>query len=334
VEEGYRIELSRTKKGTPRYFLVKEIKVGGKPVRARKYIGSASFPSVPEIEALRRRFAADLEFKAADSAAKASAKRYTSAYLSEEQMERLERLRYLHRFFAGHLTEAELKVHEEDFEVNYIQGTTAIEGNTLTVMQAYDLLINDIPPQGKSLREINEVQNFRKMMAYRDSYNKKITTNFIKNVHAIIMNNIDNESAGAFRRTDMIGIMGCDLRVAPSTEIENELNEKINNYYNNLEKGCHPFEQAVLFHYSFEMIHPFTDGNGRVGRELFNYLLMKNRPAYPRLLFLGKDRPGYIRALKLGNEEKYPEMISFFVDLIINQRLDAIEKNLRSLLKA
>lgn len=334
MEEGYRIELSRTKKGTPRYFLVKEIKVGGKPVRARKYIGSGVPPAEHEIKGLRRQFAADLEFKAAGSAGNASAKRYTSAYLSREQMERLERLRYLHRSFADLLTTSERERYKEDFEVNYIQGTTAIEGNTLTVMQAYDLLINDIPPQGKSLREINEVQNFRKMIAYRDRYNKKISINFIKNVHAIIMNNIDNESAGVFRRTDMIGIMGCDVRVAPSTEIENELNEIINNHYDNLKKGCHPFEQAVLFHYSFEMIHPFTDGNGRVGRELFNYLLMKNRPAYPRLLFLGKDRPGYIRALKLGNEEKYPEMISFFVDLIINQRLDTIEKNFKSLLTA
>ena len=61
-------------------------------------------------------------------------------------------------------------------------------------------------------------------------------------------------------------------------------------------------------------------------------MLTKSRPAYPRLLFLGKDRPGYIQAMQMGNEERYPEVISFFADLILNQRLETIEKNFESLL--
>jgi Fic family protein len=68
----------------------------------------------------------------------------------------------------------------EEFEVSYIQGTTAIEGNTLTLREACDLLYSGIPPQGKSLREMNEVQNFKKMTAYRQRHNKKIDVNFIK----------------------------------------------------------------------------------------------------------------------------------------------------------
>jgi len=75
------------------------------------------------------------------------------------------------------------------------------------------------------------------------------------------------------------------------------------------------------------------DGNGRVGRELFNYLLMKSRPPYPKLLFLGKDRAKYIQALKFGNENNYAMMISFFEDLIVNQRLGVFERNIEKLLK-
>jgi Fic family protein len=53
----------------------------------------------------------------------------------------------------------------------------------------------------------------------------------------------------------------------------------------------------------------FTDGNGRVGRELFNlYLLMRSKPPYMKLLFLGKDRPEYLQALRHGDEERYAEI--------------------------
>jgi len=150
----------------------------------------------------------------------------------------------------------------------------------------------------------------------------------------LIMNNIDHESAGTFRRTDLIGIRGCDQALTPSFEIEDELEKIIEYYYNNVGAGAHPFEEAVLFHYHFEMIHPFTDGNGRVGRELFNYLLMRSKPPYPKLLFLGKDRPEYLQALRHGNEERYAEMVAVFVELIIRQRQKVLEENFRRIMES
>jgi Fic family protein len=132
----------------------------------------------------------------------------------------------------------------------------------------------------------------------------------------------------------MIGISGCDFRLTPAFEIEDELKRIIDDYYEHLKSGGHPFEEAAMFHYQFEMTHPFTDGNGRVGRELFNYLLMRSRPPYPKLLFLGKDRLQYIKALRLGNEERYAEMVSHFADMIIGQRLDVLNENFRSMMAA
>jgi len=89
-----------------------------------------------------------------------------------------------------------------------------------------------------------------------------------------------------------------------------------------------------IFHYHFEMIHPFTDGNGRVGREPFNYLLMRSKPPYPKLLFLGKDRPEYLQALRHGNEERYAEMVAVFVELIIRQRQKVLEENFRRIMES
>ncbi len=173
------------------------------------------------------------------------------------------------------MTLSEVAVYEQAFEINYIQGTTNIEGNTISSHQAFDLRVNNITPAGKSLREINEVQNFKKVIKFRESSKAKVTLDFLKTLHSLIMNNIDNESSGVFRRIDSIMVAGCDLPVTPAILIKSELQKLITEYYNRLDKGVHPFEAAVLFHYGFEMVHPFTDGNGRVGREIFNYMLKK-----------------------------------------------------------
>jgi len=168
------------------------------------------------------------------------------------------------------------------------------------------------------LREINEIQNFINVKNYRDNHTGKVTLHFIKKLHALIMCNIDFDSAGQFRRIDDISIAGCDVMVTPSELIEEELTQLIEKYYSSLDAGGYPFEEAVLFHYNFEMIHPFTDGNGRVGRELFNYML--NEKNYPKLLFLGSEREAYLKMLHLGNEEKYQGMVVKFAQLIITQR--------------
>ena len=141
------------------------------------------------------------------------------------------------------------------------------------------------------------------------------------------MNNIGSNSAGVFRRIDGVCIAGCDLPVTPAVLIEEELEDLIDRYYEQLDNGVHPFEAAVMFHYDFEMIHPFTDGNGRVGREIFNYMLKKC--GYPRLLFFGAERPKYIQSLKSGNNVKYAEMITVFADLISEQRYNILAEKLR-----
>jgi Fic family protein len=268
----------------------------------------------------------ELEVRAAEKRAELSSGFYKSKYLTPDVITNIEKIRHYHRTFMEALTPSEVAVYEEAFEINYIHGTTSIEGNTFSSNQAFDLLVNNITPNGKSLREINEVQNFKKVIVFREKYKGKVTLEFIKTLHSLIVNNIDIQSAGVFRRIDA-GITGCELDVTPAILIKPELTNLIKTYYEQLDKNVHPFEAAVLFHYGFEMIHPFTDGNGRVGREIFNYML--KRCGYPRLLFLGRDRETYIQSLKLGNAGMYAEMINLFVDLIMKQQMNALIERLK-----
>lgn len=321
----YRVEVNYPASGRPKYYLVRDVKVGKSRSKVRKYLG-AEPPAPSDVERYRRQFGAHLELQAARRKAQYSAAEFRSEFLDAEAVFAAERVRMLYAAMLGLLTASEVDVYERDFEVSYIHGTTAIEGNTLTLSQAQDLLTNEITPKGKSLREINEVQNFKKVVRYRNSYRAKVTLEFIRNIHALVMDNIDLESAGQFRRRDDIGIEGCPIPVTAAKLIETELRGLVNRFYERVDRGYHPFEESVLFHYHFEMIHPFTDGNGRVGRELLNFMLARAR--YPRLLFLGKDRPTYIGALKLGNAKHYGPMVLDFLDLLLSQRLAVLERGI------
>ena len=328
---AYRVEVTYSKYGKPKYFLVKDILVKGKKRKVLKYIKTGDAPSNDELDRFKREHAYQLELKAARKKAELSADHYSSDLLGKDVIADLEELRFVYQRFEELLTVNETEVYERDFEINYVSGTTRYEGNTLTLEQTKDLLLAGILPKDRSSREIYEVDNFKKVIRYRNSYKKKVNLDFIRNLHALIMDNIDIESAGTFRRTDDVIIAGCSMDLAPAAVIEVELIQAINDYYSDLKAGKHPFESAILFHYRFETIHPFTDGNGRVGREVLNFMLMRER--FPKLLFLGKDRELYLSALKLGNQDRLGDMVSLLAELILSQRMGILVKNLEKVIE-
>jgi Fic family protein len=314
---------------SPKFYLVKDVRVGPRTARVKKYLG-AKAPSARDLKAYEKKFALGLELKAAYAAGKLGAAVYRTKYLTKEQVAALEEVRYLARLASDILMKSELEAYEQQFEVQYVQGTTAIEGNTLTFHETADLLLYGIVPGSRSLREINEVQNFKSVKAFRDKYRGKVNRAFIKKLHSLIMHNIDDESAGIFRRTDNIGILGADVQLCPSLLIEDELDRITADLYKRIKLGYHPFEEAIMYHYQLESIHPFADGNGRVGREIFNYMLV--RKGYPRLLFPGKGRSEYIDALRLGNEGRYADMASVFVDMAICGKADVLRENIKNIM--
>lgn len=328
---AFRVEVGHSITGRPRYLLVKDVLAKGKKRKVSKYIKSGEAPTAEELAIFKRLHSYELELKAIKKKAELSAPFYDPSLLSMEHLTRLEELRFIHQRFRDLLTINETEAYERSFEIHYINGTTSYEGNTLSLEQTRDLILAGLLPKDKSLREINEVQNFRKVIKYRNSYRKKVTLDFIKNLHAIVMENIDHESSGTFRRTDDIFIAGYDTALTPAIMIEQELNGIIQKYYSDLKDGRHPFEAAIIFHYDFETIHPFADGNGRVGREVLNYMFIREH--FPRLLFLGKDREAYISALHKGNMQDMTALVSDLADLVLDQRMSILTENLRKVIE-
>lgn len=329
VKKAYRVEENVPSNGNPRYFLVKDIRVAGKKRKVRKYLGTDS-PSPEDALLYGKMHAHEIELRAVRKKAEMSAELYLPENLDHSKIKALEEIRFLHGTVKRLMTSSELEAFEENLEISYVHGTTFIEGNTLTMREARDLLTRGVAPKGKSLREIYEVQNYRKVLLYRNSYKGKVTIDFVKKLHSIIMDNIDMESAGLFRRTDDIGIVGYGGLLCPASLIKEELDNAIQAFYSGLEEGSHPFELAVVFHHNFETIHPFADGNGRVGREILNHMLTSKK--YPRILVLPRDRERYLEALKSGDEEKITEMVEIFYDLLMEQHHDILLRNLKGLL--
>lgn len=327
----YRLERKVIDSGKTEYYLAKDFRVRNHKSKVVKYVGTDE-PDLKKIEELSIEHSSEIELKVIDKKAELSTQDYKDDLFPEtmrvDVITHVERVKYLVLGFKDIMTTREVDVYEEGLEIDYIHGTTSIEGNTFDARETRNLILEGALPKDKNLREINEVQNFKNVAKYRNKYEGKVTMEFIKKLHALIMNNIDNEGAGTFRQTDLVGIRGRDFMLTPALMIEEELQAAIDHYYERIEAGYHPFFEAVVFHHKFERIHPFTDGNGRVGREVLNYMLMSEK--FPRLLFV-KERAAYMEALAAGDNGDLGGMVLKIMGIVIEQRGKVARKNLENL---
>lgn len=162
--------------------------------------------------------------------------------------------------------------YEKAFEVEYTHNSTAIEGNTLTLMETKVVLEDGIAIGGKSLREIYEVVNHKKAYRYvKDCISKGLALdeNIVKDIHALLMENI---LIGGIYRREKVVISGA----SHTPPAGNEIYAQIKDFYVELSQKSEldGIELAAWTHAEFVRIHPFQDGNGRTARLLMNYQLM------------------------------------------------------------
>ncbi|MBK5189923.1 MAG: Fic family protein [Methanosarcinales archaeon] len=240
-------------------------------------------------------------------------KKLRCAYLDQDQALTLERLRYGYRIFKEVYPD-EFKRYEKAVFVHYAQGTTAIEGNTITTRQAEELFEHSITPEGKSLREVYELVNFEELEKFIASYKGDVSERLIKKMHTLIMRNL-SVSSSEYRRIQVY-IETAEYVPPPPFEIPNQMHELISWYRTNRRKR-HPLELAIMLHTKFVTIHPFTDGNGRLGRALLNFVLQQN--GYPKLFLDLGHREKYLDAVEEGNEGNYQPIIELLYEVYLEQ---------------
>ena len=163
---------------------------------------------------------------------------------------------------------------DKAFEVDYAHNSTAIEGNTLTLIETKVLLEDEISVGNKSLREIYEVINHNKAFAYVKkciSENKHLDENIVKDIHSILMENI---LVGGVYRNVEVRITGAKHKPPAPSEMYYQIKEFFSNI--NSKSDLNPIELAAWTHAEFVKIHPFIYGNGRTSRLIMNYQLLRN----------------------------------------------------------
>lgn len=189
--------------------------------------------------------------------------------------------------------EVTIASYEKAFEVEYTHNSTAIEGNTLTLIETKVVLEDGIAIGGKSLREIYEVVNHKKAYRYvKDCVRKgmELNENIVKDIHALLMENI--LAGGIYRREEVV-ISGAS-HIPPAG---NEMYGQIKSFYRELagKNRLNGIELAAWTHAEFVRIHPFLDGNGRTSRLLMNYQLLSK--GFLPISIAKEDRLDYYNAL-------------------------------------
>nr|WP_093339978.1 Fic family protein [Salibacterium halotolerans] len=181
---------------------------------------------------------------------------------------------------------------KEHFRVEWTYHSNAIEGNTLSLMETKLVLEEGLTVGGKKLREHFEVINHAEAIDFiEEQIDQGSTMNhsLIKNVHYLVLKNIDDHNAGRYRQIN-VRISGSQHHPPHFLQVQDEVEQLIKWYEENKDQ-LHPVELAALFHFKLVYIHPFSDGNGRTARLMMNLILMQN--GYPPAVVKAEDEKRY-----------------------------------------
>lgn len=185
----------------------------------------------------------------------------------------------------------EKELHE--LAIAFTYNTNAIEGSTITLEEARQILEDEIAPN-KLLRDIRETESHAAVFLHMLGTDEPLSSKLLLHWHKEIFSETKPDIAGKYR-TYAVRV---GLYVAPDwNKVETSIDQII--AYAK-ESELNPVEVAARTHYLFEKVHPFGDGNGRIGRLLMNFILWKN--GYPMLIIEYAKRKSYYKALQRTEE--------------------------------
>lgn len=213
------------------------------------------------------------------------------------------------------LSSAIVRNLHEDLILRWTYHSNAIEGNTLTLLET-KVVLEGITVGGKALKEHFEAINHRDAILYVEDIIKKnepFSEWQIRNIHQLILKNIDDENAGHYRQQNVL-ISGATTNPPDYTLLNDKMAQFID-WYNTDAHKLHPLERAAKVHADFVGIHPFIDGNGRTSRLLMNLELLKS--GYPPSVITVDNRLAYYEALDqwmaYGNTEPFMNLVATVV---------------------
>lgn len=185
-----------------------------------------------------------------------------------------------------------------------VYNSNAIENSTLTLEDTEQILIEGVVPKSINTREVFEAKNLAEITKYLlNNPNKILSVRLILDLHKILLSNIEDNIAGRFRCGKEWVRVGNHLGANPLF-VTGLMEDLLKSY--NAEKQTYFLDNIAYFHAEFETIHPFCDGNGRMGRVIINQQLMKL--GYPPII--------------IQNKSKFKDYYSLFTNYSSNMKFD------------
>jgi len=212
----------------------------------------------------------------------------------EALYEKLEKIKKQFQREWGRIPGSARDREKEEIAIAFTYNTNAIEGSTITLSESREIIQDKIAPN-KPLGDIKETEAHAKVFLNTLNKKEKMTKELFLKWHQEVFGETKSDISGKFRRY----LVRVGNYIAPNWQDIDKLMEQLIKFIKE-ESKMNPVEVAARAHYRFERIHPFGDGNGRVGRLLMNHILWHNN--YPMLIIEYKKRISYYKALQKGEE--------------------------------
>lgn len=223
------------------------------------------------------------------------------------------------RINAQHITKSSPELRKQN-RIKTIHASLKIEGNTLSEDQITAILEEKrvLGPQ----KDILEVNNAIQVYDLLESLEYKNEKDFLM-AHKTLTNELVKD-AGKYRKSGVGIVKGNKVaHLAPPAELVPKLMKDLFKYLKNNED--HNLIKSLVFHYELEFIHPFSDGNGRMGRLWNTLILMNSFPIFQHIPFesiIAKYQEGYYNALAISDKKGESTDFILFMLNVLNEALD------------
>ena len=176
-----------------------------------------------------------------------------------------------------------------------VYNSNAIENSTLSLEETERILLEQMLSRNVSVREVYEAKNLARVMEYKRirAKDSELKEELMLQIHQMLMGGIDDSIAGRFRSKGEYVRVGTHIAPAPE-HVERMLENVLIDYTSDL--NAYFLDRIALFHLKFESIHPFCDGNGRLGRVIINFQLLQL--GLPRIIIRNSEKKRYYQAFR------------------------------------
>lgn len=200
-----------------------------------------------------------------------------------------------------------------------VYNSNAIENSTLTLQETEKILLEMEVSRDVSVREVYEAKNLARVINYICNKSQEIEVNkeIILFLHQMLIGGINDSIAGRFRKQYEYVRVGTHIAPAPE-HVERMIESTIAEYASDI--TSYFADKIAKFHLDFETTHPFNDGNGRIGRVLINFQLL--RLGFPMIIIRDKEKQQYYKSFGDYRDGKNTKTMERVIALALMESLN------------